>query len=85
MTHTSQITRFAPATAAVDTRKTPLWLRLLNRLANADRRYREERRLREMTADRLDDLSIPRETREHYRRQAIIARDKISPPIRMIL
>jgi uncharacterized protein YjiS (DUF1127 family) len=44
------------------TRKThtPLWLRLLNRLAAADYRYRQAARLRDMPDFLLEDMGISR-------------------------
>lgn len=40
--------------------RTPFWLRLLNRLAALDGRYREASRLRDMTDFMLEDMGITR-------------------------
>jgi uncharacterized protein YjiS (DUF1127 family) len=42
-------------------RRTPLWLRLLNRLADRDAAYRASHKLRAMPDERLDDMGMTRE------------------------
>ena len=42
------------------TRPSPFWLTILNRLASADQRYRQSRKLRSLPDERLSDLGISR-------------------------
>ena len=40
------------------TRPSPFWLMILNRLASADQRYRQSRKLRTQPDERLSDMGI---------------------------
>lgn len=48
----------------------PIWLRVLNWLADRDARYREAHKLRNMSTERLEDVGITREeaNRAFYQR-----------------
>lgn len=42
------------------TQTTPFWLTFLNRLAAADQRYRDERKLKSLPEHRLGDMGLTR-------------------------
>lgn len=68
MTQITGTPRFADAVPAPrhPTPRAPLWLRVLNWLADKDRAHRDEQRLRDMPAERLSDLNLPDEVRDFY-------------------
>lgn len=56
---TTQTTTARPA--AHRARRTPIWLRALNWLADRDAAYRASHKLRDQPDERLDDMGITRE------------------------
>lgn len=78
----STLTQIPASTAPVPSRprhSAPLWLRLLDHLAERNRRYRDSQRLSEMPESRLRDLNIPEELRHGYaaRRRSAAERDRL--------
>ncbi len=58
-THTARAT--IPATKGKTASRQPLFLRVLNWLADADCRYREKQKLAALPDERLEDIGITRE------------------------
>ena len=55
---------------------TPIWLRALNWLADRDAAYRETQKLKDMPAERLEDMGI---SQEDARRGGVVARPVRGP------
>lgn len=66
MTDTANIPASTATFPSHSPRRTPLWLRLLNQLAERQRLYSDAQRLSDLPDERLQDLNIPDEMRRSY-------------------